>query len=79
MNSRTFEAFKSVDIRTQTNVILCKRLEVYFKIRRETFWSSGVMISSSKQFIYFKECLSVFVICSILAMKVGFSFLAAES
>jgi hypothetical protein len=42
--------------------------ETKFKSRRDTFWATTVMKNSFKQIIYFKKCMSMFVVCSILAV-----------
>jgi hypothetical protein len=38
-----------------------------FKGRRETFWASTGVMSSSKQLIYFKKCMSMSIMCAISA------------
>lgn len=38
-----------------------------FKSRREIFWASAMMVSSSKQFVHSNKCTSMFIKYGILA------------
>jgi hypothetical protein len=48
------------------------------KSKRDTFWASIMMVSSSKQFIYLKKCTSVFMMLCILAATLYSSLLEGD-
>jgi hypothetical protein len=56
----------------------CKTIvlrDLKFKSRRETSCASNVMVGSFKEFISIKKCMSVFIICGLLAMTLRLIYL----